>query len=150
MDNPNLIEMMRSVGATKKCIDKKCITQLAKSKKNKYISELEKLKQDFKDKKVDFKTFYKKSNQIEIKIIKEKYRDELIECQLKNCYKETEYMIRMAINSFLIDDNKGKAIYNIASKYKKLFEKNKITVKNLNEYDIKIIKSMMDMIKPST
>ena len=59
-----------------------------------YITKLEKIKQDFKDKKVDFKTFYKKSNQIEIKIIKEKYRDELIECQLKNCYKETEHMVK--------------------------------------------------------
>ena len=53
----------------------------------------------------------------------------------------------MAINSFLIDSNKGKAIYKIASKYKELFEKNKITVKSLNEYDIEIIKSMMNMKK---
>jgi uncharacterized membrane protein len=147
MDNPNLIEMMRSLGATKKCIENKCNAQSAKSKKNKYITELEKLKQDFTDKKIDFKTFYKKSNQIEIKIIKEKYRDELIECQLKNCYKETEHMVKIAINSFLIDSNKGKAIYKIASKYNKLFEKNKITVKSLNEYDIEIIKSMMNMKK---
>jgi uncharacterized membrane protein len=146
MDNPNILDMMRSLGATKKCIDNKCNVQLSKSKKNKYITDLEKLKQDFKDKKVDFKTFYKRSNHIEIKIIKYKYRDELIECQLKNCYNETEYMIRMAINSFLIDSNKGNAIYKIASKYKKLFEKKKITVKSLNEYDIEIIKSM---IKPS-
>lgn len=36
MDNPNLIEMMRSLGATKKCIENKCKAQSAKSKKNIY------------------------------------------------------------------------------------------------------------------
>jgi hypothetical protein len=141
-----LFEMIGLVSVLKECFTKKCKNEFEESKKNKYMIEIEKLKDAFNSNKLDFITFANKKTSLEIKIIKEKQREELMKCQLKNCYDETRNMIKSSIETLTADDNKGTPLYVMASKYKKIFEKNnyELTQKVIDELDIDSLKGKLN------
>jgi hypothetical protein len=141
-----LFEMIGLVSKLKECFAKKCKNEFEESKKNKYMIEIEKLKDAFNSNKIDFITFANKKTSLEIKIIKEKQREELMKCQLKNCYDETRNMIKSSIETLTADDNKGTPLYVMASKYKKIFEKNnyELTQKVIDDLDIDSLKGKLN------
>jgi hypothetical protein len=141
-----LLDMIGLVGKLKECLTKKCKNEFEKSKKNKYMIEIEQLKDAFNNKKIDFITFANKKTSLEIKIIEEKQREELMKCQLKNCYDETRNMIKSSIETLTADDKKGTPLYVMASKYKKIFEKNnyELTQKVIDKLDIDSLKGKLN------
>ena len=144
-----LLEMIGLLGKLKECLTKKCNKEFEESKKNKYMIEIEKLKDAFNNKKIDFITFANKKTSLEIKIIKEKQREELMKCQLKNCYDETRNMTKSSIETLTADDKKGTPLYVMASKYKKIFEKNnyELTQKVIDDLDIDSLKGKLNRME---
>jgi hypothetical protein len=152
---PNFTEMFEATKALQKCIEVKCKKEEEALKKNKYVVEQEKLIKDFhnnieknvnrfKNDKVKgdlvFQKFFYKYNKaytnLEIKIIKEKYRNDFLNCQLKGCYNESLIRFNFTIDNLLFHSNKNTEIYKLASKYKNMFEKTKLTVEDINTFDI--------------
>ncbi len=136
--------MLASVNNFKKCTDMKCKNKEDQFKKNKYSIEIEKLKQDLKDGKIDLIKFNNEVTKLKIIIIEGKYRNDLIDCQLKNCYNNISQTLKLTIEKILTNTDKKSEDYKIASKYKKIFEKNKITRENINNLEMDINKSKLN------
>jgi hypothetical protein len=151
---PNFTEMFEATKALQKCIEIKCKKEEEQLKKNKYVIEQEKLIKNFhnnieknvnryKNDKVkgelEFQKFFFKYNEaytnLEIKIIKEKYRNDFLNCQLKGCYNESLLRFNFTIDNLLFYSNKNTEIYKLASKYKNKFDETKLTVEDINTFD---------------
>ena len=138
--------MLDAVNNFKNCTNMKCKNEEDQFKRNKYSMEIEKLKQHLKDGKIDLIKFNNEVTKLKIIIIEGKYRDDLIDCQLKNCYNETLKTLKLTIENILTKTDKNSDDYKIASKYKKIFEKNKITHENINNLEIDINKSKLNKL----
>jgi hypothetical protein len=144
--NTNLfVGIIRALGETRKCVFTKCKKQFDESRKNKYAIEIEKLEKQRKENKIDAITFVNKKTLLGIKIIEEKHREELIKCQLKKCYDQTTQMIKTSIEGLTMEQHKGTPSYNIACKYKKIFEKNNytLTAEIIDQLDADIMKTKL-------
>ena len=130
--------MLVAVNNFKNCINMKCKNEEDQFKKNKYSIEIEKLKQDLKDGKIDLIKFNNEVKKLKIIIIEGKYREDFLNCQLKNCYNETLQTLKLTIKNILTKTDKNSEDYKIASKYKKIFEKNKLTSKYINNLEMDI------------
>jgi hypothetical protein len=139
--------MLAAVNNFKKCTNMRCKNEEDQFKKNKYSIEIEKLKQDLKDGKIDLIKFNSKVMKLQIIIIEGKYRDDLIDCRLKKCYNEISKTLKLSIENILTKTEKNSEDYKIASKYKKIFEKNKITRENINNLDMDIYKLKLNKLK---
>jgi hypothetical protein len=141
----NIINMLKTAQITIKCVESKCKIESKNIKviKKDTETQIAKLRKDLHDKKIKFPEYKKKVAQLKIKMIKTKERDDVVSCQLQKCQKETKNMINLTLDNLLNSsfiDKKSK-IYMLASKYKKLFkDKNNMTVKNINQYDIDFAK----------
>ena len=150
----NFNEIFEATKALQKCIEIKCKKEEEQLKKNKYVIEQEKLikkfhnnvenfvkrfKNDKVKEKLEFQKFFFKYNKaytnLEIKIIKEKYRNDFLNCQLKHCYNESLLKFNFTINNLLFYSNKNTELYKLASKYKNMFEETKLTVEDINTFD---------------
>ena len=138
--------MLTAVNNFKNCTNMKCKNEEDQFKRNKYSMEIEKLKQHLKDGKIDLIKFNNEVTKLKIIIIEGKYRDDLIDCQLKNCYNETLKTLKLTIENILTKTDKNSDDYKIASKYKKIFEKNKITRENINNLEMDINKSKLNKL----
>jgi hypothetical protein len=138
--------MLTAVNNFKNCTNMKCKNEENQFKRNKYSMEIEKLKQHLKDGKIDLIKFNNEVTKLKIIIIEGKYRDDLIDCQLKNCYNETLKTLKLTIENILTKTDKNSDDYKIASKYKKIFEKNKITRENINNLEMDINKSKLNKL----
>lgn len=137
---PNINNMLRAAIAVTDCIKKKCKHEKEQLKKNKYIIEAENLMLDVKNGKRDLKTVMKKIAELKIKVIEEKHRDELMACQLKDCYKETLNAMKLSIEGILATTKKDTDDYKLAYKYKTIFAKSKITQQHIDNLEIEIMK----------
>ena len=137
---PNINNMLRAAIAVTDCIKKKCKHEKEQLKKNKYIIEAENLMLDVKNGKKDLKTVMKKIAELKIKVIEEKHRDELMACQLKDCYKETLNAMKLSIEGILATTKKDTDDYKLAYKYKTIFAKSKITQQHIDNLEIEIMK----------
>lgn len=137
---PNMNNMLRAAIDVANCIKKKCKHEKEQLKKNKYIIEAENLMLDAKNGKRDLKTVMKKIAELKIKVIEEKHRDELIACQLKDCYKETLNAMKLSIEGILATTKKDTDDYKLACKYKTIFAKSKITQQHIDNLEIEIMK----------
>lgn len=154
-----LTSMLDAVVALQKCLSIKCKKEQEKLKKSKYIIEIEKLTSEFqngakelqerfkndKDKREaefgkKFINYMKKTTEIKIRMMKEKERDELIDCQLKNCYEDTLHMLKLSTENMLAMPDKTTEQYKLALKYKKIFETTKLKGKDINNLDIDMMK----------
>jgi hypothetical protein len=161
--------------ALHKCITIKCKKEEEQSNKSKYIVEKEKLMLDFTKKMKDNNERYKKDRvrgdiefgkyymkyikanaYIDIKIIEEKYHNELINCRLKGCYDESLHMLNLTIENILTSNDENTELYKLASKYKTIFETNKLTANDINTFEIDkrkiemksyLVKLQIDMMK---
>lgn len=137
---PNMNNMLRAAIAVADCIKNKCKYEKEQLKKNKYIIEAENLMLDVKNGKKDLKTVMKKIAELKIKVIEEKYRDELMACQLKDCYKETLNAMKLSIEGILFTTKKDTDDYKLAYKYKTIFAKSKITQQHIDNLEIEVMK----------
>lgn len=137
---PNINNMLRAAIAVTDCIKNKCKHEKEQLKKNKYIIEAENLMLDVKNGKKDLKTVMKKIAELKIKVIEEKHRDELMACQLKDCYKETLNAMKLSIEGILATTKKDTDDYKLAYKYKTIFAKSKITQQHIDNLEIEIMK----------
>jgi hypothetical protein len=155
------------------------------SNKSKYIVEKEKLMLEFskkmegenerykKDRKkkdknkkdrvrgdIEFGEYYMKhikaNADLDIKIIEERYHNELFNCRLKGCYNESLLLLNLTIENILTSTGENTELYKLASKYKTIFETNKLTGKDINAFEIdkrkvelasNLAKLQTDMIK---
>jgi hypothetical protein len=140
---PNMNNMLRAAIAVITCIKKKCKHEQEQLKKNKYLIEAEQLLLDVKNGKRDMNTVMKKVAELKIKVIEEKYRDELIACQLKDCYKETLNAMKSSIEGILATTKKDTDDYKIACRYKIIFAKSKITQQHIDNLEIEVMKLKM-------
>lgn len=130
----NVADIMKALQKTTKCITKHCKLQkdeLAKQQ-NKYMDDLIKIGSDKGTTNSEKK---KKLKNTTLKLYKCNERMKLIDCQLKNCYKETDKLVKKTIHHALHNDALAPSVKRYAKKYQKTF-KNKITAKTLNQYDI--------------
>jgi len=153
--HPDFDKMIESAMVLQKCLNIKCKKDEEKFKKNKYAIELEKIRSKFSDIIKKYLERYKNdkvkgeigfqkillknkkdTTNLEIKIIEEKYRNDFLNCQLKNCYNESLIRLKFTIDGLLFYSDKNSEIYNFASKYKKIFETDKLTIENINNFDI--------------
>ena len=137
---PNMNNMLRAAIAVADCIKNKCKYEKEQLKKNKYIIEAENLMLDVKNGKKDLKTVMKKIAELKIKVIEEKHRDELMACQLKDCYKETLNAMKLSIEGILATTKKDTDDYKLAYKYKTIFAKSKITQQHIDNLEIEVMK----------
>lgn len=137
---PNMNNMLRAAIDVANCIKKKCKHEKEQLKKNKYIIEAENLMLDAKNGKKDLKTVMKKIAELKIKVIEEKHRDELIACQLKDCYKETLNAMKLSIEGILATTKKDTDDYKLACRYKTIFAKSKITQQHIDNLEIEVMK----------
>ena len=140
---PNINNMLRAAIAVTDCIKKKCKHEKEQLKKNKYIIEAENLMLDVKNGKKDLKTVMKKIAELKIKVIEEKHRDELMACQLKDCYKETLNAMKLSIEGILATTKKDTDDYKLARRYKIIFAKSKITQQHIDNLEIEVMKLKM-------
>jgi deoxycytidylate deaminase len=178
--------MYEATVALHKCITIKCKKekeQSEQSNKSKYIVEKEKLMLEFskrmegenerykkyrKMKKmkdrvrgdIEFGEYYMKymkaNADLDIKIIEERYHNELLNCRLKGCYNESLLLLNLTIENIVSSTDKNTELYKLASKYKTIFETNKLTVNDINAFEIdkkkvelasNLAKLQTDMIK---
>lgn len=71
--------------------------------------------------------------------MKEKEREMVVKCYLKNCYNETSRLLKLTIQNILVHYEKSSKEYKLASKYKKILETNKLTVEHFNSIDTELI-----------
>jgi len=71
--------------------------------------------------------------------MKEKENEELVKCQLNNCYNESLQAIKLSLENILTLSEKSSNKYKFALKYKKIFEKNKLTAKQLNKFGVEML-----------
>ena len=138
--------MLAAVNNFKNCTNMKCKNEEDQFKRNKYSIEIEKLRQDLKDGKIDLIKFNNEVTKLKIIIIEGKYRNDLIDCQLKNCYNNISQTLKLTIEKILTNTDKNSENYKIASKYKKIFEKNKITREYINNLEMDINKSKLNKL----
>ena len=98
---------------------------------------------DVKNGKRDLKTVMEKIAELKIKVIEEKHRDELMACQLKDCYKETLNAMKLSIEGILATTKKDTDDYKLAYKYKTIFAKSKITQQHIDNLEIEVMKLKM-------
>jgi len=150
---------------TIKCKKEEQSEQSEQSNKSKYIVEKEKLMLDFskrmegenerykKDRKmkdknkkdrvrgdIEFGEYYMKyikaNADLDIKIIEERYHNELFNCRLKGCYNESLHLLILTIENILTSNDENTELYKLASKYKTIFETKKLTVNDINAFEI--------------
>jgi hypothetical protein len=177
----NFTKMYEATIALHKCITIKCKKEKEQSNKSKYIVEKEKLMLEFskkmegenerykKDRKnmkdrvrgdIEFGEYYmnyiKANADLDIKIIEERYHNELLHCRLKGCYNESLLLLNLTIENILTSTGENTELYKLASKYKTIFETNKLTGKDINAFEIdkrkvelasNLAKLQIDMIK---
>jgi len=180
----NFTKMYEATVALHKCITIKCKKEEEESEqsnKSKYIVEKEKLMLEFskkmegenerykKDRKnmkdrvrgdIEFGEYYmnyiKANADLDIKIIEERYHNELFNCRLKGCYNESLLLLNLTIENILTSTGENTELYKLASKYKTIFETNKLTGKDINAFEIdkrkvelasNLAKLQTDMIK---
>lgn len=155
----HLPSIFEAIAALQKCLSIKCKVEQEKLKKSKYLAEIEKLTIEFqngvkdlqerfkndKDKREaefgkKFINYMKEITEIKIKMMKDKERGDLIDCQLKNCYNDTLHMLKLSNENMLKVADKTTEQYKVALKYKKIFEKNKLKGDDLNNLDIDMMK----------
>jgi hypothetical protein len=140
----NIKDMFTAMIALQKCLGMKCKIEQEKLKKSKFMIEIEKLMLDFqknlKNGKVNYKKFNNDVAKLKIKAMKEKEREELVKCQLNNCYNETLHMMKISLESMVNNGDKKSKEYKLALKYKKILDTNKLTAEHLNTLDIEMMK----------
>jgi hypothetical protein len=90
---------------------------------------------NLKNGKADFKKFNKEIAQLKLKVMKEKEREIVVKCKLNNCYNESLILFKLTIENILAHYVKSSKEYKFASKYKKILETNKLTVKIVNNIE---------------
>jgi deoxycytidylate deaminase len=73
---------------------------------------------------------------LDIKIIEERYHNELLHCRLKGCYNESLLLLNLTIENIVSSTDKNTELYKLASKYKTIFETKKLTVNDINAFEI--------------
>lgn len=101
-----------------------------------YKDEIMKYFKQYDAKKLTAKQLGSKLMAITKKIDKTEEKLNLTDCQLKNCYKQTQQLVMNSIDSLLqgVDKKKEPKRYELIMKYKKLFSKN-ITRKDIIKFD---------------
>ena len=139
----NMKNMLDSVNNYMYCINMKCNHEMNIYYRNKKILEMENLivnfRNNLKNGKADFKKFNNKIAKLKFKAMKEKERDELIKCQLKNCYNESSHAMKITLENILAHYEKSSKEYKLALKYKKILETNKLTVQLFNNIDTELL-----------
>ena len=125
-----------------KCLNMNCNQEMNIYYRNKYIIEMENSIFDFrnnlKNGKADFTKYNNEIAKLKIKAMKEKEREMVVKCYLKNCYNETSRLLKLTIQNILVHYEKSSKEYKLASKYKKILEKNKLTVEHFNNIETEI------------
>jgi len=126
-----------------KCLHMNCNQEMNIYYRNKYILEMERSIFDFrnnvKNGKADFTKFNNEIAKLKIKAMKEKEREMVVKCYLKKCHNETSRLLKLGIQNILAHYEKSSKEYKLASKYKKILEKNKLTVEHFNNIDRELI-----------
>jgi hypothetical protein len=126
-----------------KCLNMNCNQEMNIYYRNKYILEMENSIFDFrnnlKNGKADFTKFNNEIAKLKIKAMKDKERKMVVKCYLKNCHNETSRLLKLTIQNILVHYEKSSKEYKLASKYKKILEKNKLTVEHFNNIDRELI-----------
>ena len=136
--------MFTAIIALSNCLKMKCKIEQEQIKKTKIYFELEKKMLDFqknlKNGNVDYKKFNNEVAQLKLKAIKEKVNEDLVKCQLKNCYNESLHMMKITLENMVNNGDKNSKEYKLALKYKKIFDTNKLTAEHLNNLETEMIK----------
>ena len=144
----NIKDMFTAVIALSNCMKMKCKIEQEQLKKTKIYFELEKLMLDFqenlKNGKVDHKKFNNDVVKLKLKAMKEKEREELIKCQLKNCYNESMHMMKITLENTVKMNDKNTEIYKFALKYKKILDTNKLTAEHLNKIETEMMRMKLN------
>jgi hypothetical protein len=139
----NMKNLIDAANNYMKCLNIKCNQEMNIYYINGTIAEMENLIFDFrnnlKNGKADFKKFNNEIARLKLKVMKEKEREIVIKCKLNNCYNESLILFKLTIENILAHYVKSSKEYKFASKYKKILETNKLTVKIVNNIDKELI-----------
>jgi hypothetical protein len=106
---------------------------------------------DKKKREVEFGKAYmkymKERTKIKIKIMNEKEYNDLLNCQIKNCYNDTLKTLKIHIESILAHTNKNTEEYKLAFKYKKILTQigktTKLTREDINAFNVDMVKIIL-------
>jgi len=131
--------MLKLLADLENCLKQKCKIETKQFKKNTDYITINKLREDFNNNKISQDKFLSEFSKIKLKLLKSDARDEIIKCQLNNCYSETKTMIDKTVSTILNNNNniykKDEPIYKLAKKLLK-YKGKKITLKDLKDIDI--------------
>ena len=153
--------------ALSNCVNTKCKKEQEQIKKNKYVIKKElnfgkyldnrnniraRFNNDKKKRETELDKLYnkdmKKKTKLKLKIMKEKDHNDLVDCRLKRCYKDSLNTLKWLIKDILTHADKKTGKYKLALKYKKILEKNKLekrklTREDINAFDIEMVKIIL-------
>ena len=155
--------------ALSNCLESKCKKEQGQLKNNKYVLEKKQIFTKYLDSRNDVRTrfdigeydkgkrevkfgkaytkYMKERTKIKIKIMKEKEYNDLLNCQMKNCYNDTFNTLKIRIESILAHTKKNTEEYKLASKYKKILtqmgKKTKLTGEEVNRFNIDMVKIIL-------
>lgn len=139
----NMGNLIDAVHNYMNCLTMKCNQEMNIYYRNEYILEMEKsifnFRNNVKNGKADFTKFNNEIAKLKMKAMKEKEREMVVKCYLKKCHNETSRLLKLTIQNILVHYEKSSKEYKLASKYKKILEKNKLTVEHFNSIDTNLI-----------
>lgn len=159
--SPHKLPTWYETPALQKCLNIKCKKEKEQLTKNKYVLQKKKIftnylnsrnninarfNNDKEKREIAFGKAYmkymKERTKIKIKIMKEKGYNDLLNCQMKNCYNDTLNTLKIRIESILAHTKKNTEEYKLASKYKKILQMGKttkITGEDINRFNIDMV-----------
>ena len=130
--------MFNKIAEGTSCIEKHCLPLKKKveAEKKKYLLEVQKV---LKNTKLSKEAQDAKMEELAQKFYRNQANSQLIDCQLANCRKETEDMLKEALK--IMESVKDPKIGNVIKAYNDMLQKNNMTKEKLVDLNLQLMKT---------
>ena len=113
-----ILNLLNLLVDMEKCVKEKCKIEYKKQEKAADAIAIQKLREDFKNKKITMDKFLEQFSKLKLNILKSELREELGRCQIDKCYSQTKKLIDASVYNILNSKihSKDDPIYKLAKK----------------------------------
>jgi hypothetical protein len=132
-----ILNLLNLLVDMEKCVKEKCKIEYKKQEKAADAIAIQKLREDYKNKKITMDKFLEQFSKLKLNILKSELREELGRCQIDKCYSQTKKLIDASVYNILNSKiySKDEPIYKLAKKLSNYKDK-KLTYQDINDIDI--------------
>jgi len=132
-----MLNLMNLLVDLQKCVKDKCEIERKKVENSADIKTINNLRKDLENNKITVDKYLEQFSEVKLNILKSDIRNELIKCQLNNCYSFTKKTIDNSVSNILNSKiySKNEPVYKLAKKLLKYKDK-KLTLKDLKDIDV--------------